>query len=333
MSISKEKSHELKGIAILMMVFSHLFMNIETSEVWGSMWEAKILYFLSLSSGPVPIFMMLSGYGLALTFERRGGNIRNKEKIAKIIRLYSYHWFVLALFVPLLILQKKITPPGLDELIFSIAGFDVSLNSVMWFLLPYSIIYFFSGQIIREVNIIGIIVSLIVSVIIYLGALFAFSQNILPFSPLWRNNIIHLTTLFLYFIVGVSFYKTKPHNEVNMSITISYICIGALVILMGVTNGNNLFSVLYYPALLFLLVHIKWPLQISVFLIELGEKSIWIWMIHMLLFNLLKDLMIEYIRYPILVYITLIMISYFLSILMNEIFKILNYRTYNIFQK
>ena len=74
--MSKEYTDYLKGVAILLMVFLHLFTNKESDVNLGfllSINDTPLIFYLTRICNPVPFFLILSGYGLYTIYNKQGG--------------------------------------------------------------------------------------------------------------------------------------------------------------------------------------------------------------------------------------------------------------------
>ena len=74
--MSKTYSQYLKGIAILMMVFLHLFMNQKTCmnlETPFTIDGIPLVYYITRMTNPVAFYLILSGYGLYSLYTIKGG--------------------------------------------------------------------------------------------------------------------------------------------------------------------------------------------------------------------------------------------------------------------
>lgn len=70
--ISKEHSQALKGCALFMMVFLHLFNQTSNLQTTFSLCEidgVPLVNFLSRGMNPVGFYMFLSGYGLYCVYK------------------------------------------------------------------------------------------------------------------------------------------------------------------------------------------------------------------------------------------------------------------------
>lgn len=71
--MTKEQTNILKGIAILMMLFLHLFNSANLTDVCEPLLfigSTPLVHIISKACNPVGIFLMLSGYGLSYTYFR-----------------------------------------------------------------------------------------------------------------------------------------------------------------------------------------------------------------------------------------------------------------------
>lgn len=78
-AIEKSKTTELKGIAIFMMLFLHLFNQAENvglcTTTGITVGGESLVLFLSHGMGPVSLYLFMSGYGLYYNYrnQNRGG--------------------------------------------------------------------------------------------------------------------------------------------------------------------------------------------------------------------------------------------------------------------
>lgn len=74
--MSKEYTNYLKGAAILMMLFLHLFQNLEWDISLNCLLyvgDIPLIYYIARMCNPVPFFLILSGYGLYAVYFKMGG--------------------------------------------------------------------------------------------------------------------------------------------------------------------------------------------------------------------------------------------------------------------
>lgn len=150
--MTKEETLQLKGIAILMMLFLHLFnttANVEQCHTFINFWNGKplVLALSRVAAFCVPIYIFLSGYGLAITYKKSRGIMHPWNRI---INLYINYWIVFLLFIPLACLIKPKSYPGsLMEFIGNFVALDCNYNREWWFFLPYVLLVISSKYIFR----------------------------------------------------------------------------------------------------------------------------------------------------------------------------------------
>jgi peptidoglycan/LPS O-acetylase OafA/YrhL len=136
--LPKEISNELRGLAILGVIFSHL--------TYGKFYGTDFLFPLGIWGGvAVNLFFFLSGYGLAASAIYHPKTIGQFYK-KRLLKIYLPLWLSLISFLALdAWLLNRFYPSS--EVIFSFVGFFptanlwFSLNSPLWFLTPLIFYY------------------------------------------------------------------------------------------------------------------------------------------------------------------------------------------------
>ena len=153
--ITKEETMRLKGVAILMMLFLHLF---NTDERMGlchplvSLGDKPLVHLIArFSALCVPIYIFLSGYGLSFIYHKTAGlQMRTANRI---LRLYTNYWIVFLLFIPLASwVNPTEYPSDLTTLLLNVTALSDSYNLEWWFLMPYMLLVLVSPWIIRNVH-------------------------------------------------------------------------------------------------------------------------------------------------------------------------------------
>lgn len=314
--MSKDKSIEIKGIVIIMMIFLHLFNGNHTDLCVNFFYvgDKPMAKWLTNACGPVGFFLLLSGYGLAYTYEHKG--LHFIQQVKRIFKLYVHYWIILIIFVFLGVLIKPEAYPGSWRLLLSdFLGWSYSYNGEMWFLFPYSMVSLASPLIIsfarrfghfQFVFMMGVIHVMTCYIISRYGAI-CFYDNMFLYRPL---QFFH----FLYaFSIGVVFYLAEFNfNKLipSWAVTISVI----MLIVFVSSFGNSLIYMIYVPLMMILFCHISFPRWIESILIELGRKSMPIWMIHTWYCYYLFQPQIYSLRYPIIILGGAILVSYLTAI-------------------
>jgi peptidoglycan/LPS O-acetylase OafA/YrhL len=98
-TFSKDETNSLKGVAILFMLFYHLFFVLTTKSMYDSLiyiGNKPLPYLLSICTYPVDFFIILSGYGLYISYCKGKNN-----NVKRNIKLYIHYWITLLIFVTL----------------------------------------------------------------------------------------------------------------------------------------------------------------------------------------------------------------------------------------
>lgn len=124
-----EISNELKGFAILAIVFSHIGYILSSTD--------RFLWPLSTLAGVgVNLFLFLSGYGLSISSIKKAPTVASYGK--RILRLFVPLWIVLTVYFALDYFVKQVDYSGLYILksyagIFFRADALSDVNSVLWY--------------------------------------------------------------------------------------------------------------------------------------------------------------------------------------------------------
>lgn len=297
-----------------MMIFLHLFDNNHIGLCTNYIYVGNkpLALWLHNACGPVGFFLLLSGYGLAYTFDK--GNLTFVTQGKRLFKLYVSYLVILLVFVSIGSSITKRYPGSLQDFILNIVGWEYTYNSELWFFLPYCILSILSPIIIRAVGYLGNIRALLLTGFIYVCTCFIISRygaqylysNMLLYRPLQPFH-------FLYsFTAGIVFYRMKDINwKLTSWITIS--CIIILVCVVAICDSAAAY-IFYEPLLIFLLCQLSFPKYLSNILMELGRKSMPMWMIHTWYCYYLFQSQVYSLRYPIVIFIVVVIISYLTAI-------------------
>ena len=97
--MTKEQTTYIKGIAILMMLFLHLFNHWNPGEysAWLYIGDLPLVNIIARACSPVGIFLMLSGYGLHYVYVRN--KLSMKGQVKRLLKIYIHYWLILLIFV------------------------------------------------------------------------------------------------------------------------------------------------------------------------------------------------------------------------------------------
>ena len=312
----KDKSIVIKGVVIIMMVFLHLFNDNHTDMCVNLLFVGGVplAKWLSNACNPVDYFLLLSGYGLAYTYEHKG--LYFIQQVKRIFKLYVHYWLILLIFIFLGILIKPESYPGSWNLILSdFFGWTYTYNGEMWFLLPYCMVSLASPLIISFAKRFGPLKFVFMMGIIHVMTCYIISRYGVRY--LYDNMLLYRPLQFFHFLfafsVGVVFYQTRFKLDKVMPSWAAVIWAFLIVVLVS-SYGNSVIYMVYVPLMIFLFCQMSYPKWIELFLMELGRKSMPIWMIHTWYCYYLFQPQIYSLRYPILILGGAILVSYLTAI-------------------
>lgn len=341
MEFTKDDTKIMKAVAIMLMLYHHLFgfperINENYINLIPSI-NGHNVSFLLASFGKlcVAIFIFLSGYGIYLSMN----NHRKEEVIKKrIYSLYKIFWKVFVIFVPICLIFGKIKF-NLLEIILNFIGLNITINKEWWFLTPYIILILTSPLIIKIMDKLSFIPNLLLIILINIITL-----EIIPIIQLnnWTsllagNSIfyhIHLTiNLLSCFMMGIwcakynilSYFKNKYSNN-YMYVIISGMIL--LIIFYMRTKLGYLYDYIYTPIFIIcltIILNVKNNIieKLKHILIKIGNESTIIWLTHTFYCYTLCQKFIFMPKIDILIFIWLLLISYTTSLIIKYIFDVL----------
>ena len=205
--MDKEQSTIIKGIAILMMLWFHLFGIDELEQVCTPLIHINgkaFVTYLSNASYPVSFFLILSGYGLTYIFKQKRLNIIDQSK--RLLKLYIHYWIILLVFVGLSVFVK----PGMYDLDFlhiigNITAIKCNYNGEAWFLFPYVLLTLSSPFTINYIYNLHQKKTIIITILFYIS-LFMTAKYLSDKLP--ENIVLNTIILQYYYYVILLFYFT-----------------------------------------------------------------------------------------------------------------------------
>ena len=328
--MTKQDSLILKGIAILFMIYGHLFLYPEWSDKYESMFHLfglPIECLLTRATGPVSFYLLLGGYGMYYIYQNKG----LKNNLPRIRNLYINFWVVLFLFVLIgHFIKPSIYPGSIKNFIYNLTGFNTTYNGEWWFLLPYSLVIassYYIFKLIDKYNPLWIIFICVFGffttsfIISRFGAEYLYGYNL-------RYNLFLYFHLLWEFIIGAMLLKTKFFS-ISKSVICRYIRsergrVSAIILLVLLrccfdTSAVHLFYVIAFIALFLSITRWKF---VDNCLSTLGKYSMNMWLIHTCIcYYLFKDF-IYGLKFPIIIYVVVVVLSLFSAVVVTRIAKI-----------
>lgn len=198
--MSKQESQMMKGVAILLMLFYHLFNTLQNAGLCHNFVfidGIPLVNILSRAANPVGFFLILGGYGIYKVNERG-----DRHRWSRVLKLFIHYWIVLIIFLTIghFMLPSKY-PGSFSSLIENITAFHPTYGYEMWFLLPYVILSVLAPYIFKLMKPFRAWQIIIFTLFIYLCTSFCISRYGVSFlySNYWIYNsllVFHLLFLF-----------------------------------------------------------------------------------------------------------------------------------------
>lgn len=328
--LSKNETQILKGVAILLMLWLHLFMYpsfVETCQNFISICNVPFAHLLTRACNPVPFFLILGGYGMYVVCQKV-----DNHRISRIIKLYVHYWVVLLVFIVGSFVKYGNAPISLTEIVYNFTGYGVTYNPPMWFLLPYVLLSLTSPWLFSLTDKFKT-----KYVLMFLCCLdFCTSFLISRFGESFFFNTYWAYTPLLYFHLMFAFYLGAMSAKHNVFEKIESSRWGQLLpkygwilllllVTLRLTHNTSVFHSFYAYCFIIVFIKMKRNKYVDKCFVFMGKHSMNIWMIHWLLYIQFFCGFIYAFKFPIVIYLVLVVMSVVSSILLNLICKPLDW--------
>lgn len=329
--MTRQESQIMKGVAILLMLFLHLFnqqYNVALCTTYLSIGDTPLLTYLVRAANPVSFFLILGGYGMYYVWQKG-----DKHRWSRIWKLMLHYWIVLLVFVGIgHFMFPERYPGGWLKMLGNVTAFDTSYNGEMWFLFPYVCLTLLSPWIFKFCERFRVHYVLLVSFAISIGTSFIISRygDQYLYRNMWLYNpflIVHLSFAFLLGAMAAKCRIFESHllkpvfGGGNLKGIWIWLLLAALVAFRCCFD-TSAFHTLYAFAFIYLFLHAPRCGWMDKALLELGNKSMDMWMIHSwFCYYLFHDWIYGY-RYPLVIMAVLVIISYLSAVAVGKIAKV-----------
>lgn len=289
--ISKSQSQALKGCALFMMVFLHLFNQTSNLQTTFSLCEVDgvpLVNFMSRGMGPVEFYLFLSGYGLYYICKSRkltgGGNL---ARLAKLIIIY---WLSLLVFVTIgHFIKPEVYPGNVLTWVQNITAFRTTYNGEAWFLFPYILTSLTCVGLFKLLDRFRGLKVFIVCVGLYIGSCFLISRYYASFfdSHYAVYHVVLYLEFLLPFMLGSIFCKYANNEQSGIlrrffnSIPQWLLILSLLLLYISrCIISSAAFSPFYVCMFILLFLRIKWWSWVERSMMFLGKFSTSVWLIH-----------------------------------------------------
>ena len=327
--MTKEQTNILKGIAILMMLFLHLFNGSNLTDVCEPLLfigSTPLVHIISKACNPVGIFLMLSGYGLSYTYFRGKLSFNGQEH--RLLKLYIHYWIILLIFVSIgSFVRPEKYPGSLSDIIMNFTSISNSYNSETWFLFPYALLSLTSVWIFKFIDKLGCVKSIIITWILYMISCYITSRYIAVNKAYtdWYTFIFTYFIVLFSFVIGAVFHGVVEKGKGSIpflhshKLTTFAILMTLIVINFFISSAAT--SYLFEFSYIFLLLHLSFNGVAKRFLMAMGKQSMVMWLTHSFFcYHIFHDFIYGF-KYPLVIYIVLIVISYVVSLPISYLSK------------
>jgi hypothetical protein len=335
MEISIIQSKIMKSIAILMMLWLHLF-NRPYEGIFTPLLfigTQPVSYYLSLfSDACVPIFLFLSGYGLYISY-LKDKNCIIKNNGRRLFKLYINYWLIVLVFAGIFgfLIGKEGYPGNFTKFALNILGLWNSYNGAWWFFFTYILLTLSAPFLFKVLEFCQTwLFLLFVFLIYFVSFYFNVYSNSLFSNPylawLFRQFYLFGTSL-LPFIFGALVVNNRWYSQLSnrFGFLKSKNLIAVLGIIMLILIHGFIPNLIIAPFLavpfIFLCNQLGLGKYLEIFLLWLSEHTTNIWLIHMFFYSIFFEGFIYSPKYPILIFTNLLICSVIASFFINIIYK------------
>lgn len=349
MTFSRTDTKVVKGIAIILMLYHHLFAfpdRIDSSLSYISMFSIDgntISYWIGVFGKLcVALFIFLAGYGTYLSCCNKDSMTSPTYK--KIKSLYTTYWQVFIIFIPVcMALDVSRVTKDFEDLIWNFSGLHITYNGEWWFFTPfvvltlaYPLIKTFldrkNSQFFSDVLIAFLICNIVVFVFPEVMQKSIFERLINSFF--W-SDIRKTIELFPVFLLGSIFAKYDVLSVIKRKFSGNLLnsCCSLLILFVAFymrkhTNQyNGIFDFFYAPLVTIssiILLQGKLMKPFYWLLEKIGEESTIIWLCHSFYCYLILQKIVFAPKYSVLIFALLLAMSFATSILIKLIFTLLS---------
>lgn len=321
--MTRQQSQMMKGVAILLMIFLHLFnqeANVDLCHNLLFIDGTPLVYILSRAANPVAFFLILGGYGLYKVYEKG-----DRHRWSRLVKLMIHYWIILLIFIVVgHFIYPSHYPGSLTKILSNVTGYHTTYNGEMWFLLPYVILSACAKPLFTFLKRFRASMVVIVTLAIHLGTSYCISRygTSFLFSNYWAYDSLLVLHLLFNFCLGAMAARNNFFERLlvvaKKSGYINILACGGVIALVVISCIFK-YNFFYAFGVIVCLLCVKLPRWMKTTLVRLGDQSMNMWMIHSwFCYYLFHDFIYSF-SYPLLIFIILTGISYACSVLVNKI--------------
>lgn len=320
--MTKSESQIMKGVAILMMLFLHLFNRTENIECCTPLLyigNTPLLVYLMRAVNPVPLYLLLSGYGLYVV-NKKGDN----NRWTRLFRLLLTYWMITGFFVIVgCFVKSDIYPGSIIDIITNILTVRTSYNNECWFLFPFILLSLTSPLLFKACDRYNGYLVFSVGFALEFLCLYIISRygDKFLYNNLWVYKPFQYFQLMFPFVLGSLCAKYSSIMKPALLAKLNgggKFAIFILVVFVRCFLDLPFIHTIYSLALLICILNFSRSVLVDSFLSMFGKQSTYMWMIHTWFCYYLFHDYIYWFKYPLIIYIVLVVITFATSIVMSK---------------
>ncbi|MDE6322176.1 MAG: acyltransferase, partial [Muribaculaceae bacterium] len=323
--MERRDSQIIKGIAILMMLFLHLFNrmnNVELCQPWVWIGGEPLVYILRQAFNPVSFFLIVGGYGLYKSYEKG-----DRNRYSRVFKLYVHYWIIFLIFVGIgCFIKPDVFPCGLFDFLSNITCYHNTINHEMWFMLPYVGLSLLAPIIFRFYSRFNFLTILLVTLALYSILTQVILSNLKWFyAHYWVYNPTLVLHLLYFFSLGALAARAHiferlrrwvdkrvqargEESAVRRRLLAGVLAWSAIIALI-IINCHWEYNYFYAFGIISCILVAPMPEIVKGTLALLGKHSMNMWMIHSWwCYYLFRDFTYSF-RYPLIIFLMLVAIS------------------------
>lgn len=312
----REESKMMQGVGILSMIFYHLF-----NPSFHRGYLNTILGNMGRASNPVPLYCLLSGFGLYIIFQLG----KDAHRISRCLWLYFCYCFFTFLFVlaEYQLFGQQRCSFSILEVLTNVTGIKDSYYPPAWFILPYCILTITAFWIFRVIDKLNVWVALLLAYAVYVV-----SSRLNSFS--WFTlNIFQTFYIFFPFVLGGIMAKTQIINKcheilVKKNIWITVFLLAILLVLRYYVYSGAVISFFWAGVVILTVSLVRRMEWAGTVLLFFGKHNLNMWMIHAWICWYLFNKPIYSLGNPLLMFCAVLAISLVISMAFNVVLIPLN---------
>jgi len=317
--LNKKDSTLIYGIAILMMIYHHLFSNPQRlgdtsyfsilNTMFGGITEQRLAWLFRLC---VPFYAFISGYGICTIISKKDytercslSSIGNNYLLAlkQILKLMKKYWLVLAIFLPIGLLFFNFSLIGPRTFTRCILGLGNDYNAEWWYIKQYmmmvllfpifdfilcNLLSFINNYVIAKFKYGKVI---ILGVIFLCGVFFLLFRNAPVFSylisQLDNGNFVFTLVFFVGFLCAFfhlfeigSKNLTFQKLKLFLAFALLFVCVGIRWIRAYDAVYCKYDAFITAPIIYSVVTLCNYLKPLAVFLQNIGRYSTYMWLTH-----------------------------------------------------